>query len=412
MERLSDPELLAAVRRSPSAKPLLARLDDAATATVYLVGGAVRDLLLGDAPTELDLCVDGDPGVLADALGPRRRSHDRFGICTVELDGARFDIARTRREVYAYPGALPDVAPAPIEQDLGRRDFTINAIALALNGDDAGTRLAVDGAASDLRDGILRVLHPGSFRDDPTRLLRLARYAARLGFSPDQVTIGLVRDAASGHALETISGMRVGNELRLLAREADPVGAIAELDALGLGSQIAPGFGLVGPDPELARRALELLPDDGRRDLVVLAVAFRRSPDDVLDRRLTELGFTAGDHAVIAAAARRASELSARLERAQTPSEIARAAAGATPEEIAIAGAHGAARQARAWLGRLRQVALEIDGSDLRAAGVAEGPAIGAGLRAALNAKLDGRAAGRAEELAVAIAAAAGAEVA
>ena len=183
MERLSDPELLAAVRRSPSAKPLLARLEDGAVATVYLVGGAVRDLLLGDAPTELDLCVDGDPVVLADALGPRRRSHDRFGTCTVELDGARFDIARTRREVYAYPGALPDVAPAPIEQDLGRRDFTINAIALALNGEHAGTRLAVDGAESDLRDGILRVLHPGSFRDDPTRLLRLARYAARLGFS-------------------------------------------------------------------------------------------------------------------------------------------------------------------------------------------------------------------------------------
>ena len=189
---------------------------------------------------------------------------------------SRYDIARARRETYAHPGALPDVAPAPLAEDLERRDFTVNAIALALAGDRAGELTSVPPALEDLDARRLRVLHDQSFIDDPTRLLRLVRYATRLGFEIEPHTRALADRAIAGGALRTVSGPRVGAELRLLAREPDPVRALAGLGELGLDGAIHPGFGL--EDADLARRALALLPDGGRRDRIALAVAAREVP--------------------------------------------------------------------------------------------------------------------------------------
>jgi tRNA nucleotidyltransferase (CCA-adding enzyme) len=310
----------------------------------------------------------------------------------------RYDIARTRRERYAHPGALPDVEPAPIEEDLQRRDFTVNAIALALSGPRAADLVAVDGACEDLRARTLRVLHRGSFIDDPTRLFRLARYAARLAFSPTDGTFALASEAVVGGAVATVSGTRVGNELRLLAREPDPVRALEWLDDLGVGPAVAPGF--AAPDRVLASRAMRLLPADGRVDLVVLALAFAGVANG---RRADDFDFVASEKAVIREDAGRLRDALAAADR---PSAIARAARRASVEAVAIAGARGAEEAARAWLTRLRHVRLEIDGSDLRAAGIPEGPEIGIGLRAALDAKLDGAVEGREGELAVALAAA------
>ena len=123
-------ELVERVVALPAARPLLARLPD--DAGVHLVGGAVRDLLLGGAPVDLDLVVEGDARAVAASLGGELKAFDRFGTATVVLDGHSYDIARARRETYAYPGALPDVEPAPLAEDLLRRDFTVNALALAL----------------------------------------------------------------------------------------------------------------------------------------------------------------------------------------------------------------------------------------------------------------------------------------
>jgi tRNA nucleotidyltransferase (CCA-adding enzyme) len=382
--RSAKPDLLSAVSALPAVAPLLTHLAGTPSPPIYLVGGAVRDLLLGAVPRELDLCVDGSASELAAALGGAERVHDRFGTVTLELDRVRYDIARTRTETYAEPGALPDVEPAPIEDDLGRRDFTINAIALALNGPRAGELLAVQHACDDLRERTLRVLHPRSFIDDPTRLFRLARYAARLGFAPSSETAVLAAEAIAGGAVATLSGTRVGNELRLLAREPDPLGALERVAELDLAPAIAPGF--AAPARELATRALRLLPQEGRSDLTVLALAFL-DVDDLT--RMRQFDFVAGDMAVIVSG-REAPRLSDALRAAKRPSAIARAAGRASIEEVAIAGALGADEQARDWLTRLRRVRLTIDGSDLRAAGVPEGPAIGAGLRAALDAKLDG----------------------
>lgn len=394
------PMLLDRVRTLPAAGPLLAHLRD--DARVHLVGGAVRDLLLGGEPIDLDLVVEGDARAVASALGGELRAFDRFGTATVDLDGFSYDIARARRETYAHPGALPDVEPAPLAEDLLRRDFTVNAIALALS----GKLTAASSALEDLEGRRLRVLHDRSFIDDPTRLMRLARYASRLGFEVEPHTRELADTAVAGGALGTVSGSRLGAELRLLAREPDPVAALRELSDLGLDRAIHPRFGL--EDEGLARAALALLPDDGRRDRLALAATVRGVPAAELGALLDSLAFESEDRDAILLAATRADDVAVALAAASVPSEVAAAVAGAPGELVALAGALGPADQAREWLDSFRHVRLEIDGGDLLAAGVPEGPAIGRGLRAALAAKVDGRASGRDQELAVALTAAVG----
>jgi tRNA nucleotidyltransferase (CCA-adding enzyme) len=389
----------------PAARPLLERLAD--VPDVHLVGGSVRDLLLGEKPVDLDLVVEGDPADVQARLarGSALRIHDRFGTFTAQLDGFTYDVARSRRERYPRPGALPEVEPAPLSEDLGRRDFTVNAMAIRLTGPDAGALSAVPSARDDLAAHVLRVLHERSFQDDPTRLLRLARYRGRLGFTIEPQTRGLAERATAGGVLSTVSGSRIGAELRMLAREQDPIAAFAALRELSLDQAIHPWLGI--RDPDLARSALELVPSDGRPDRLALAVAALGIPAEELEQLLDRLAFEAGDRDAVLAAATQANELAGRLAQANRPSEIAAAVGGGGPELAALAGALGPRDAARSWLDRLRKVRLEIDGADLLAAGVPEGPALGRGLRAALAAKLDGITTGREAELAIALKAAA-----
>ncbi len=392
------------LRAAPAAALLLERLGD--QPDVFLVGGSVRDLLLGAAPDELDLVVEGDPAAIAERLGGSTVLHDRFGTSTVRLDGFRYDLARARRETYPRPGALPEVEPATLKEDLLRRDFTVNAMAVALAGPEAGVLQSAPWALEDLRARQLRVLHDESFSDDPTRLLRLARYRGRLGFNVEPHTLQLARAAVDAGALDTVSGARTGAELRLLARERDPVAALLSLRELELDAALHPQFGL--HDPELARRALALLPGDGRQEIVVLALASRGIPGPELAPMLDRLSFTAIDREAIVLTALESERLAGALAAATSPSQIAAAVGNAPPELVALAGALGPADAAGRWLDRHRHVRLEIDGRDLVAAGVAEGPAVGTGLRAALYAKLDGRLRGREAELETALDAARG----
>lgn len=391
------------IRALPSAAPLLAALGD--RPGVYLAGGAVRDLLLGRLALDLDVVVEGDALALARELGGEIRSHDRFGTCTVRLDGGMYDLASARRERYPQPGALPEVQPAGIEEDLRRRDFSVNALAVPLTGAAAGSLLQAPGGLQDLACGQMRILHPVSFRDDPTRLLRLVRYATRLGFTVQPETAALARDAVRAGALDTVSGPRIGTELRLAALEPDPVASVAALAHYDLDQAIHPGLRL--RDPGGATAALALLPEDGRPDRLVLAAAAQGIQSGELAALLDRLGFAAPDRQAIVAAATRAHALARTLEAAHSPSQVAAAVDRAPEETVALAGALGPSEAARQWLSRLRHVRLEITGADLLAAGVAPGPALGRGLAAALAAKLDGRAADRSGELAVALASAA-----
>src|SRR5829696_7252573 len=191
-----SPDLAARVRALPAAGALLDVLPEA-----WVVGGAVRDLLLGGTPEDLDVVIEGDAVAaarrLADALEGELVVHDRFGTATVAAAGHVYDLATARAETYAAPGALPDVRPGTVEEDLLRRDFTVNAIAVAGDGRIA----AAPSAFEDLDARVLRVLHARSFVDDPTRLLRLVRYATRLGFAVEPSTAALADDAVRGGAL-------------------------------------------------------------------------------------------------------------------------------------------------------------------------------------------------------------------
>jgi tRNA nucleotidyltransferase (CCA-adding enzyme) len=354
---------------------------------VHLVGGAVRDLALGREPRELDIVVEGDIADVLARLGGTIREHDRFGTAVVERDGCRIDVAQARTEFYGAPGALPDVRPARLEQDLLRRDVTVNAIAVAL---DDGRVTAAPGATDDLRDGWLRVLHDESFTDDPTRLWRVARYAARLGFAIDPHTLALARAADP----RTVSGQRLGNELRLALREPDPLAALEIARTLNAG--LLPPHFVTRPGGVAV--ALALLPPGGRSDLVVLARCVGAMDARELLRWLDDLGFTAGDRDVVAAGSRPSTWQP--LLAARTPSQIARAARGVPVEIVALAGGPNARR----WLSELREVRLEITGDDLLAAGVPQGPEVGRRLQAALDRRLDGELEpGRDAELAAAL---------
>ncbi len=398
-------DLLTRFTALPAARPLLERLGGAEG--VYLVGGGVRDLLLGADPLDLDLVIDGDVEPVAALLGTPDRVHDRFETRTVSLDGFAYDLARARRETYAHPGALPTVAPADIDEDLGRRDFTVNAMALGLAGASRGRLLEAPHAREDLEGRRLRVLHARSFIDDPTRLLRLARYAGRLDFAIEDGTRRLAQAAAAARTPDTVSGPRLGGELRLLSEQGDPVRSLRIASELGVDEAIAAGLGIrTGERAELAWRALALLPGDGEAADLVLAVATLDVPDSERAGLLDRLAFPAARRDRIAAAAARAPALARELGGADEPSQIAAAIGAGSPELVALAGALGAAAPAQAWLEALRHVGLEIDGADLLAAGLEPGPAVGAGLAAARAAKLDGRAEGRDAELAEALRAA------
>ena len=233
----------------------------------------------------------------------------------------------------------------------------------------------------------------GSFIDDPTRLLRLARYAGRLGFAVEDRTRALAQAAVDAGALATVSGTRLGTELRLLAEQGDPVEGFARPRMRWASTaRSRPGSGSPARiGPALARRALGLLPSDGEPADLVLAVASLDVPAGALPELLDRLAFPAGRRDRILMAATRAAELAGRLQAAREPSEIAAAVGSGPAELVALAGALGAEAPARRWLDELRHVRLEIDGDDLLAAGLEPGPAVGAGLAAARAAKLDGR---------------------
>ena len=354
------------------AYPELAPLAAAATAPVYLVGGAIRDLLLGRGRADIDLVVVGDAAELAARIGARWTEHERFGTAKAVLDGHEVDIAAARAESYPEPGALPEVEPAAdIEADLSRRDFTINAMAVPLRG--GAELIDPHGGLADLESGRLRVLHPGSLRDDPTRALRAARYAARFGFEPETETAALIRDTD----LATVSSDRREADLRRIAAEPEAVRGLALLSDWGL---VEPRTGGL----ELAERVADLLEDPPWE-------GFAPRVDAILAAALGPVGI--------------ADRLAALVP--GRPSEAVEAVAGRDPLELALARAMGAE-----WLDRYllewSAVRLEIDGADLIAAGVPEGPAVGRGLKGALRRKLDDRVSGRDRELEAALEAARG----
>lgn len=338
----------------------------------YLVGGVVRDLLLGADGADLDVAIEGDAEALTGVPGYEPERDELFLTGRLVVGDQRIDVAQTRAETYTRPGALPEVRPASLDEDLARRDFTVNAMAYPLRED--AELIDPHGGLDDLRAGLLRVLHERSFTDDPTRALRAARYAARFGFDLEPDTAKLLGEAD----LSTVSDDRIQNELRRIAAEEDPARALQLIVDWGVMRRLDPAA------PVRVAEVARLVADPPwagwvDRELALMLAIVRPLP------QIRELA-------------------SAEPERASAAFWLAKAW---DPAQLLVARALGAE-----WLddyaAKWRHVGLEITGDDLIAEGIPEGPAVGRGLDAALSGKLDGELSGRDEELRIALAAARG----
>jgi len=402
--RASAAQLRERIRRLPGMERLLPALEGLPPA--YLVGGAVRDLLRDAEPADLDIAVEGDARsvgrAVAERLGSDAREYERFGTATVETPATACNFATTREESYDEPGALPRVKPASLAEDLGRRDFAINAMAVGLTGDDLGHLYDPFGGVADMEAGVVRVLHERSFLDDPTRLLRAVRYAVRLGFALDPETERLAREAVAADALSTVSGARIRDELMDLLREIDGPSGIERMRELEIHSALHPDL---DPDPELvASAALGAAAIGADRGIAALAALIEEAPEK-LDLWLADLHLLAEERDAAARAARVAARIAAALrEREHSPSELRGLLACEPLEALALALALRApSGPILRWVSDLRPVQLEISGADLLAAGVPEGPALGHALDETLNRKLDGIVSGREAELETAL---------
>jgi tRNA nucleotidyltransferase (CCA-adding enzyme) len=427
---LPDPEATAAVRerlreitRLQQVLPAVERVA-AAHDPVYLVGGAVRDVLLGEQSLDLDLMVEGDAlafaRALAAELGVTCHPHEKFQTAVVkgrDRDGndVRIDVATARTEVYGAPGALPEVERSTLRHDMARRDFTINAMATSLRAYDLGATYDFFGGFRDLRRRTVRVLHNLSFVEDPTRLLRAVRYEARLGFEMDRHTLSLARGCIDMRLVGDLASARLRDELIDLLQEEHVIAALTRVAEIGLDRALHPGLD-AGPESralvERAAEVAERAPFAGsvRPTLVRLALLCRRMGAGEIYDWLSKLKVRRRDQDIVATAATLAPSLAERFERepAPSPSEL-REALDAVPLEALLAAVVRARdpelveRRVRAYLELVRDRKLEITGDDLKRAGAPESPAIGRALKETLALKLDGFVNGRDEELQTAL---------
>ena len=417
LEAALAPERLALLR-------LVARQAEAHAAAIYIVGGFVRDLVLGLPSLDFDLVVEGDAIALAQGLaaayGGRVSSHTRFGTAKWHVDArhaallraldgrragrldlpASIDLVSARTEFYAHPTALPSVQRGSIKLDLHRRDFTINTLALRLDGRRYGELLDPWGGGRDLGDRLIRVLHSISFIDDPTRMLRAVRLEQRLGFTIEGRTLELMREAMP--LLDRVSGERLRDELGLIFAEPCAGQALARLHALGLLAAVHPALTW---DPWIqarleAARAFQPpdawklhQPPDAERLLYALWLA--RLDANQVAAVCDRLHFSLATRAVVVDANRLTAALP-RWPAGVSPSEVATRLDDAGEESLvaawlALAESPDACAVLASYLAVWRRVTPVTDGGALRRLGLPPGPVYRQILSALRAAWLDGQ---------------------
>lgn len=438
MDEIAKARLNEGLERLPAslrqAIDLAASIGDERAEPVYLVGGIVRDLLLGRTNVDVDLVIEGNVLRLARRLSlafmSPMHSHKRFGTARVYLPSDRgaaeyLDLAASRSERYAHPGALPEIQKGKAIDDARRRDFTINAIGVRLNG-PAGSRgnwIDPCNGLSDLRAGLIRVLHPLSFIDDPTRIFRAVRFAARFGFTIEAQTLQWLREALTSQRLASISRQRVRHEIELMCYEEHPGRSLLLAAELGIWSSLLPGWEPIR-GPLLDDRLDAHL--DAWRDIVAARWTMRRQ----LALSCLFGGLPAAQHATLTQQLAFTRQQALLLEAIQEQGRSTQAALvalrspdGSLPAPSVVHSVLGTMPLAalvffdliwdqspveRAAIQRelrtTQQVQLQIRGEDLIAAGVRAGPAIGRRLALTLAAKQDGALPTREAELAFALA--------
>ncbi len=381
----------------------VASLGDRAEA-VYLVGGTVRDILLGEEGFDVDIAVEGDAiefaRALAGALGGRITPHSKFGTAIVLYgDDERVDVVTTRTEFYDAPGALPTVERAGLREDLFRRDFTINAMAVSLEPAGFGRLFDPFGGRADLQARLLRILHNLSFIDDPTRIFRAVRYEARYGLRLEEHSARLARSCIEMGLVGDLSSARLRDELHALLEDPGAVGAILRLGEIGADRAIHPHLRADSEAATLFARALELRNELGAEVpswRIGLAVLGRDLTSEEAYDWLERLKVRRRDVDRIAGAITVAPRIVERLKsESLDPADVVALADAFTPDAPLLALARENLQGLRDYFQRLRDVRIEIGGAELAELGLSESPRVGEVLaelrRRKLNGELDGR---------------------
>ena len=371
---------------------------------LFLVGGTVRDMALGQRPADLDLVGVGDLTELASALaaelGGEVVARSQFETFKLRLGDALVDLTTARRESYARPGALPTVSPGDMQQDLARRDFSVNAMAVRLApADEWGQLLDPFSGYEDIGHRMVRALHPDSFMDDATRMLRAVRYAGRLDFGIEPAT----RDMVQRHSpyLESITGDRLRREFERIFRE-DRVASILKLaQELGVLGAVHSGLRF---DESMAERLriVETAPTP-ESDLLVLSLLTYPTPASLRSAMIARLNMSSS----WATAVRDTGAIKERLDGLAAPdlraSQVYRLLRGYALSAVRGCALAAGNRTATHWLERydreLRHVRTTLDGDDLLGMGAPEGPFVGRLLDELLDARLDGVVSTREDEV-------------
>ena len=370
---------------------------------VYLVGGVVRDMFLGYPNFDLDLVVEGAAVKLAQQVAETSQAklvaHHRFGTAKLKYENFTLDLATARKETYTRPGALPSVTPGTIKDDLNRRDFSINAMAISLSSNDYGDLADPHQGKNDLEHRLIRILHPKSFSDDATRILRAVRYEQRLGFGIETQTAQLIkRDIPM---LDTISGARIRHELELIFREKLPELAFKRLGEMGVLSRISlslKGDGWIAEKFDRARR----LKKPYQLPTLYFCLLIYSFSENEIEQFVARLNTSTTLSRIMRDTLRLKISLPLLDKPAMKPSKIYYLLREYEPLAVqanAVATESPIVHQyLQLFLTKLRYVRTSLNGGDLKRLGIPVGPEIGQVLHALHKAKLDGEVKTRAGE--------------
>ncbi|HLG43716.1 MAG TPA: CBS domain-containing protein [Nitrospirales bacterium] len=391
--------------------------------SAYVVGGFVRDLLLGRPNLDLDLVIEGDGIAYARALAAEVhaavKAHDRFGTAVLLFpDGFKLDVATARTEYYEYPTALPTVERSSIKKDLYRRDFTINTLSIRLNAGHFGDLIDFYGGQRDLKEKTIRVLHSLSFVEDPTRVFRAIRFEHRFGFRLGKETLTLIKGAVKMDLFHRLSASRLLEELILLFSEEEPRKAIARLGDLDLLRFIHPSLKWSPRLAALLKSVEDALdwykiaslnwphPPPTRMDpwLVYFLALMDIAPTKAVEETLKRLRFPEREAEKIRAGRFTSNAILRRLAKRPPPepAETYRALANLADETLLLLMAktksEAVKRQISAHLTAYRHVKPALTGTDLKALGLKPGPLYRKILDRLLDARLNGEVATEADE--------------
>lgn len=383
---------------------------------VFIVGGFVRDLLLGNENLDIDLVVEGNGILYAQELARKLKArvilHRDFGTATLHIgEDFKLDIATSRREFYSRPAALPQVRPASLKEDLFRRDFTVNAMAISINPSDFGRLIDFFGGKKDLEARKVRVLHPKSFIDDPTRIFRAIRFEQRYAFTLEQTTESLLKQALKEDVFQYLSGKRMKEELIQILEEDRPEKNIRRMQELGVLRVIHPKIHLTSSQEKILDQLVDMMAryevltgKKTRRWLIRLSVLFEGLEKEEIENFCNRFTFTREERETLCTTSRKSREIVKKIKIPQMkPSSIYYLLRTYPVEALILAMARGEdeliKKRIMLYLTYLRKIELEIDGNDLRKMGYRPSPEFSRILEETKRAKLDGIIKTREEEI-------------